>query len=359
VGFGYSKAPDLILVDFITREVFDSGLLTADVVNGSVNSIDIKETPYGLSLNRTEIVSINNDNGYAINTIEANSGVATCYLETPILGFLEDPFRVGDKIFVEGITQYDSGTGYNSSDNGYHFFTVSGFTNSIPAVLEFNVSEFSTNPGIAKTIQNSLSSVIHYNDYPKFTVEKTLTNFTVGEELLVLVNNQYVQTDLKVTKSTNDSIKISGDYELVGNEKIKGQKSGVIATIQNLEKNRGSFEVKSSIEKDLGWKDDIGKLNDDKQVISDNDYYQNLSYSVNSSIQYEDLSTPVNRLLHTSGMKNFADTQIQNITGSGIKTAVDGSFEILDFVRENRVDEIKNFDYVYDTDASTKTKFIK
>ena len=360
VGFGYNKSPDLILVDSITREVFDSGLLTANIVNGSVNSITIKETPYGLSSNQTEIVSINNDNGYPINTIETYSGIATCYLETPVLGFSEDPFRVGDKIFVEGITQYGgSGTGYNSSDKGYNFFTVSGFTNSIPAVLEFSVSGFSTNPGIAKTTQNSLSSIIHYDDYPKFTVEKTLTNFIVGEELLVLVNNQYVQTDLKVTKSTNDSIKISGDYELVGNEKIKGQKSGVIAIIGNIEKNRGSFEVESSIKKNLGWKDDIGKLNEDKQVIPDNDYYQNLSYSVNSSVQYEDLSVPVNRLLHTSGMKNFADTQIQNTTRSGIKTVVDGSFEILDFIRENRVDEIKNFDYVYDIDASTKTKFIK
>jgi len=360
-GFGYSKEPDLIIVDSVTREVFDSGLLIPKLSNGTINSVEIKEIPYGISSNQTEIISINNDNGYAISSIQTSgAGIVTCYLETPVLGFTEDPFAVGDKIFVEGVVNYDSGNGYNSKDIGYNFVTVTSFTNSIPTSLEFNISGLSTNPGIAKTTQDSLAFITRYKDYPTFTINKEFARFTLGENILVYVNGKYVRTDIVITNSIKDSIKIRGDYQLLIGSKIKGEKSGVTATIIDIQNNTGAFEVGSSTRKNFGWKDDIGKLNDDKQFVADNDYYQNLSYSVNSPIEYDRLSTPVNRLLHTSGMKNFADTQIERSANAGIKTTKDGSFEILDFINESRVDAINNFDLVYDIDSILpRTKFIK
>ena len=45
-------------------------------------------------------------------------------------------------------------------------------------------------------------------------------------------------------------------------------------------------------------------------VIADNDYYQNLSYAIQSPQTFEEIIDPVNRLVHTSGLKNFADTGI-------------------------------------------------
>ena len=41
---------------------------------------------------------------------------------------------------------------------------------------------------------------------------------------------------------------------------------------------------------------------------TDNDYYQNLSYTVKSSS--DKFVNPVNRLVHPSGLKNLADTAI-------------------------------------------------
>jgi hypothetical protein len=360
-GINYNSSPDLIVVDSITREVFDSGLLVSKLSGGSISEVSIEEYPYGISSNESNIIAINNDNGYTVKTIEtSNTGVATCYLETPVLGFTKHPFSVGDKIFVEGIVNSDSGTGYNSKDNGYNFFTVTNFTNTIPATVEFNVSNHSSNPGIAKTVQDSLATIVNYNDYPKFTVVKEFGEFILGEKLLVYVSGQYIQSDLEILKSTNDSIKIYGDYQLQKGQKIKGIKSGVIATIDSIVNNYGSFDTGSSTRKDFGWKNDIGKLNDDKQNLADNDYYQNLSYSVNSSIDYETLSVPVNRLVHTAGMKNFADTQIQSVVESGIKTSKNVSFEVLDIIDENRVDQVKNFDFVYDFNTlENKSKFVK
>jgi len=359
-GSGYSHPPDVILVDSVTREVFDSGLLELSLDNKTIGSIKIVETPYGLSENETEVLTINNDNGYSINKIESSSGFATCYLSTPVLGFSIPPFDIGDAIFVEGILNSDSGTGYNSSDYGYKFFTVSGFTNSIPATVEFSVSGLSTNAGVAKTTQDGIPSIINYKNYPLFSLEKSFSQFRNGETLLVYIGDEYIETDLEILKSSDESLKIFGDYALKVNDKIKGKGTGTIATINSIEENLGKFNIGVKLRKDLGWKNDVGKLNDDKQFIADNDYYQNLSYSVKSPIEYDEMSINVNRLLHPSGMKNFADTEIQENVSAGIRTTVDNSFEILDFINEDRVDQVHHFDQVLDIDsAGNKTKFVK
>ena len=359
-GSGYSYPPDVILVDSVTREIYDSGLLEVSLDNRTIGSIKIVETPYGLSENETEVLTINNDNGYSINKIEASSGFATCYLSTPVLGFTTPPFDIGDQIFVEGLVNSDSGTGYNSSDYGYRFFTVSGFTNTIPATVEFSVSGLSTNPGVAKTTQDGIPSIINYKNYPLFSLEKSFSKFRNGETLLVYIGDEYIETDLEIIESSDENVKVFGDYVLKVNDKIKGSKSGTIATINTIEENFGKFNIGVKLRKDLGWKNDVGKLNDDKQFIPDNDYYQNLSYSVKSPIEYDEMSVPVNRLLHPSGMKNFADTEIQQNVSAGIRTTEDNSFEILDFINEDRVDQVQHFDQVLDIDSiGNKTKFVK
>ena len=57
-------------------------------------------------------------------------------------------------------------------------------------------------------------------------------------------------------------------------------------------------------------------------VLPDNDYYQNLSYTIQSPQTFEDIIDPVNRLVHTSGLKNFADTGITSTARSGISLMV-------------------------------------
>jgi len=100
-------------------------------------------------------------------------------------------------------------------------------------------------------------------------------------------------------------------------------------------------------------------LDQDNQVIPNNDYYQNLSYTVKSPITYQDLRTPVNSLLHTSGLKNFADTGITSTTTSQISSS-NATTIIRDVIEENRVDTIYDFDLVKDIDiVETSSKFLK
>ncbi|MEC8553224.1 MAG: hypothetical protein VXY93_22200, partial [Pseudomonadota bacterium] len=112
---------------------------------------------------------------------------------------------------------------------------------------------------------------------------------------------------------------------------------------------------------DQGWNDDIGKLSQDYQRVPDNDYYQNLSYTVQSPIPYTDLIDPVNRLVHTTGLKNFSDTGITSTATSGI-SSVSNLVLSRDLITEKRVDTINNLDLVIDTDTlenNTKSKFVK
>ena len=71
-----------------------------------------------------------------------------------------------------------------------------------------------------------------------------------------------------------------------------------------------------------------------------------------SSIEWDKFVNSVNRLVHPSGLKNFADTSIQSIadtrTGIGETQSVVSSI-ILDVISDNlRVDAINNFDFVTD-----------
>ena len=147
---------------------------------------------------------------------------------------------------------------------------------------------------------------------------------------------------------------------MVGGQLIKGFVSGTIATINNISKNSGRFDISYSLRQDQGWNDDIGKLSQDYQRVPDNDYYQNLSYSVKSSVTYDTLVSSVNRLLHTSGLKNFADVGITSITNAGITTSSFADTLALDFIDQKRVDTINNFDFALDIDTDAgKSKFLK
>ena len=258
-----------------------------------------------------EIFALNNSNGASIQSIDynASSGIVTCTLVTPILGFTTAPFSVGEEIFVEGIQQYTHsnltpGNGFNSEDNGFNFFKVSSVVNNNPATVSFDLSLFTSNAGVAKTSQNSFAQIISKNDYPSFSVTQEIYNFVVGEQISAFNGESFTPVNLVVSESTNEFIKVieskPGSFNLIEGQKIRGANSGNIATINQISENTGRFTIDYSLRENQGWRDDVGKLSQDYQVLPDNNYYQNLSYTVKSSITYDDLVNPVNRLLHLS-----------------------------------------------------------
>ena len=360
-GEGYASAPFITLINPTTRNVINSGLIEPKITGSAISSLDIKIQPKGLPDETVEVFATNNNNGVAIEKVESsNTGIFTCTISTPGIGntFNTPPFAVGDEVFIEGIIKYSSdGDGFNSSDYGYKFFKVREYsTAGINDTVSIGVSEFTTNTGIAKTIQDFSGVIINKNDCPTFKVVQEPSKFFIGE---TLSSNQIIK-DLEVTESDGDSLKVSGSYELSIGEVVTGNESGTVATIKSLNLNEGTFGVGYSNIENIGWDTETGKLSEDFQVTPDNNYYQNLSYSVKSSITYRDQQSPVESLVHTSGLKNFADTGISSSTNAGLTTTNDGITIIYDVIDEKRVDTINNFDNVIDIDVvDSKSKFLK
>ena len=374
-GSRYLKDPDVILINDTTREVVDTDSLLAKAPNGAISEIQQLAPLFGLQSEPHRLVFINNSNGVGISTMTGDgiSGIATCTLITPILGFVTPQFNVGDEIFVEGIELSGKGDGYNSSNYDYRFFKVKTYVNTSPAKLEFEIVDgsgvgLSTNVGLAKTVQSGYATIINKNNYPDVNVIQERAKFFPNEQLYVDTTGAgFVAEDIFVTIIRDDYIKVEGKYDLNTGDKIKGVVSGAVADITGVSRNNGYFDIDFSSKQNIGWRDDTGKISVDHQVIPNNDYYQNLSYSVKSPITWDEQSAPVNSIVHPAGLKNFADV---GITSTGSSTAGLGgtttSIAILDVVNERRVDIINNFDNTVDFDVRQnalsnfdQSKFVK
>lgn len=365
-GYGYISEPQVVVVNNNTRTVLDNGLIKPILTANSITSLNIDVPPKGISDQSAELFTVNNTNGISIKQVQSsNTGIFTCILTTPSAGFSTDAFAVNDEVFLEGIQKYSaSGDGFNSSDYGYKFFTVTKYENKFtPGLTDdqvtVSIAGLGTNTGIAKTIQDSFGTIISKDNYPTFTISLKPSAFEVGEKII----SNGIERDLEVTGyDDTGSLKVFGSYDLSTNEIIKGKTSGNIATIESLVKYNGMYEIQFSNRKDEGWDTETGKLSEDYQVLADNDYYQNLSYSIKSNQQWKDIRTPVNSLVHSVGTKNFSDTEVISDEDDkiGISSFSDNTTIVRDYIDEKRVDTINNFDFVKDIDlVNERSKFLK
>ena len=362
-GSNYITPPNIEIINSSTGKKINSGFLEPVMLENSILAVNIVETPVGLPARPVTLRATNNTNGIVItDVISNNTGIFTCKISTPPGGFDANnlPFASNDRVFIEGIQKVGTaGSGFNSSDYGFNLLKVDKYENLQPqAKVTIDVSEFGTSAtGTAVGVLTNFATVINQSDYPEFFVIQNQSNFQLGET--IIVNN--VKTNLEITSSEPAKLKIFGDSELNVGDKIKGFITGSECEVQKVSKNTARLKTNFSVLKDLGWEDDIGKLNDDFQLLPDNDYYQNMSYSIQSPIEWDNLKTSVNNLVHTSGMKNFADVGVSSSTNSGLSTDSDNEITIIrDLFSNKRVDEIKNIDTVRDINITGNTsRFIK
>ena len=363
-GLDYTSAPDLLVFNPVKNIVANNTSLQAIAPSQTISDVNVVAPINGLDSIQHRVVAINNSNGVGINSVETSVGLVTCYLETPTNGFAVEPFAINDEVFVEGIIQVGEagigtqggvglgtttlGDGFNSENYNYQFFKVVDYIKGTPSKLKFSIAGLTTNPGVAKTFQSGFAVVINKKKYPDIRPIQTRGQFDLQEKLTV--NN--VQSDLTVVEIRDDYIKVGGLDPIKPTDRITGNISGTSAEIISLNENQAKFNIDFSSRQEYGWLDDTGKLSEDYQVIPNNDYYQNLSYSVKSPIVWDQFVNPVNRLVHPSGLKNFADTEIQNNVNVGIGTTLNAiSNLIIDLINEpRRVDATNNFDFVKDFD---------
>ena len=369
-GNNYSSAPNLLLFNPVTNTVIDDSSLQPIIPNQTIIDVEVIAPINGLDSVSHRVVAFNNSNGVGINSVITapypNAGIITCFIETPTNGFVNEPFAIGDKVFVEGLLRVGeagigntqggittnttvTGDGFNSENHNYEFFDVQDYIKGTPSKLVFSIAGFTTNPGIAKTFQSGYATLVNKKNYPEIRPVQKRGVFELNEKLNV--DNQ--PTDLTIVEIRDDYVKVDGLFNIKKGDRIAGRISGVSAEIISIIDNKARFNIDFSNRQEYGWLDGTGKLSEDYQVIPDNNYYQNLSYSVKSPIVWDKFVSPLNSIVHPAGLKNFADTSVQTAVdvtiGSG---STSFSTIILDVVDEKiRVDAINNFDYVKDFDT--------
>lgn len=367
-GKNYISEPNLKLVNTVTGKEVNSGFIKATMGQNSISEIEIINQPSGLDAVTHKIFTVRNSNGIPIVGVTTYlNGIVECEIRTPpITGFSVAPFSAGDLIFVEGIEKASftdelgnvssPGTGFNSDDNGYNFFEVTEFVNSDPAVLKYNIGKYTNSAGVPLPKQTVFSSIVNVKNYPVFEINQKYARFIDNES--ISVNN--IPTDIKIKESSDSSVKLFNVEDNISkNDIIKGSVSGSVAKISQFFTYSGRYSVDSSNESRSGWKTNVGKLNLDTQVIPDNDYYQNLSYSIKSPIEYDKFVGPVNSLIHPIGLKNFADVGITSAATISIGSS-EKLLTTLNFVAEKRVDTINVFDFAADYDTtSNSSQFIR
>jgi len=374
-GKNIVSKPELHLVNLVSRKKVLNGLFEVQLGKNNISQVNIIQKPTGLESVNHQIFTINNSNGISIEQItSATNGIVECIIRTPpITGYTIPPFEVGDLVFVEGIVKPSKtdefgvvtypGDGFNSIDHGYNFFKVVEFINTDPAILKYDISEYTLTPGkipaeFSAFSPSQFTAITNIKNYPIFQLTQIIDNFVDNENIII---NGNVSNAL-VKKSSSNSLNIFDPNNSLKNyDIIRGVSSGAIAKISRVfNYDNVRYTIDSTNKKELGWKTDIGKLNTDLQVTADNDYYQTLAYSVQSPIEYINFVDYVNNLVHPIGTKNFADVGITSAARSSIGSS-ETLLTTLDFVQEKRIDTIDNFDLVVDYntvgDSSTLIKF--
>ena len=352
-GKSYINAPQLIIYDKLTGKVVDSGLITCELSDSAVTSVKINVPPSGLSENDFGIAPIRNSNGISILEAFADSGILTCKISTPILGYKKEPLEIGDSVYVEGITA-ESGEGYNSADYKFDSFIVSDYNDAVnPRQVTFDLNGISTNPGTGATAIYGFGNITKTEFLATFEVTKGFSSFVPNEQFK-RNNDPLADVRLDFINVNSANLIVSGAEDLEIGDLLIGKLSGSSAIITGVEEFDGNFNIQSSVKSVVGWRDNVGLINDTNQVLPDNDYYQNLSYAIESPKTYEDLVTYVNDIVHPTGLKNFANTEIitdaelpgYKAVGETFKPAEDGGELVLDLTTEEplRVDAIYPFD---------------
>ena len=316
-GKNYLTPPDFVVFNSKTNSVNENAKFEAEIEGGAVSKVKIVTAGGNLSSGDVELLAVNNSNGVGIISATYSDPNVTLRLQTPLTGFNTDipfPFNVGDKVFVENVG-VSTGNGYNSSDNLYQSFTLTGidtaFGNVNGATITYEVDK---DPGTHDFQKYGV--VIRDQDLAKFKVNLIESSFLTGEpvvsssgkEAKVIVGDGKTRNVLRIDTLVGFN---TGDV-------ITGKFSKAGGTIDSTQQYTGHFDLDTSTEKPFGWERDTGKTNDFYQRIQDNDYYQSFAYSLKSFVGINSWSEPVDSLAHIAGFKKHSDLLINSVpTGIG------------------------------------------
>ena len=319
IGRGYSYAPDLIAFDGKTGEQIND--LNIGYSLGDSN-VTIFSNTRGINNSTPTILPINNNNGVGISTVGFNTVTKDVTVEMSVGFSTAFPFVVGDKVLIENISVGAASTnkGFNSKDYGYKLFTLTSVTENIGGIgtVAYNLSNDLINgeiPGTADLI-NSSGMITPEKFFPSFEVSLVTGNYLPGEKVISNVNGNQIEGIAQSWDRTTKTLRILSNDDFTKGAKLKGLTSDLIGIASTVTSYESYFDTDVSSLIFSGSQLDSGYLNDNLQRLQDNDYYQNFSYALRSTVAFDDWNDVVSSLNHTMGYKKFGDLQVETSNNS-------------------------------------------
>ncbi len=321
-GTNYTSSPVTIAIDkpsIVTR---------TNLIGNSVDSVDILSNESGLSDSLRIVPTVNSNGVQVIGAVTNSTQMVTLEIRGPVNGFDVDnpfPFAVGDKVFVENIKVTESDAdGYNSSDYEYKYFTLTGIntTGGVESIA-YSIAGIGSTGGTYDRSVSNFGRVVKVEDLASYSPTFEKTSFFENEIVRVPNKNIFgyvAKNGWDPEAQTLKLYNVTGEFNK--NDRIVGDVSNNKAGIDAVFTFDFNLDVSSTVESINKWKDDIGKLNLDRQRLHDNDYYQRFSYAIKGeNIPYLTWRDPVSSLSHTAGFKGFSNL---GITSTGqLSTKVD------------------------------------
>ena len=321
-GINYSQAPKLIVLDGLNNEQLDVEL---DYVLGD-DQVKIIKNTNSLNLVPPTFIPINNTNGFSISSVSYNENtkIVRLGLTNQFSQESDWPFVVGESVLVENIAVGlgTTGKGYNSENYGYSLFEITSLDSNIGgsgAYIEYDLTSFLEDeevPGNVTTFESG--SIIPERFFPIFDASIKTSPFFKGE----IVTNPNGDGIIERFDPLSGFLYVQSDKDFEKGSKIVSQGSGNAGVIKD------SIDFNSTIKLGVGatfisgWQKNSGFLNDSLQVIPNNEYYQNFSYSLKSKVSYDKWDDPVSSLNHISGFEKFGDLVVES-TAVGIVTVAE------------------------------------
>jgi len=350
-GRNYLHPAVLKVVDGYTNRVLDEVDLGYEIGDTSVTILNNTTGMYDVT---PRIVPTQNTNGVGISSLsyDSTTKVVRVYLDQTFSTAREFPYTVGKNILVENVSILPStGEGYNSSDYNYTLFPI---VTSVPqfggsgAYIEYSLEDVLNTGEVPGTIdtRSTVGQIVAEEYFPVFNPVLKTNDFFVGEKVFNGDKTGIVES----WTSNIEQLKIDTPKDFDIGTIVRGESSNTQAVI--LKKWDFDAEITTGVGATVigGWKDNVGFLNDNLQVLPNNEYYQNFSYSLSSKVPYQTWNDPVSNLNHTSGFAKFADYQAESFEsdpGNAVVEPIEANIDVvIDIVGEGDLNCVYDFDFV-------------
>jgi hypothetical protein len=343
-GVNYSQTPDLVVIDGFTGQVVPVEL----EFEKNDNYVTIVENTTALNNVPPQIIPTQNTNGFSISSVSYNTSnnIVRLTFSKQFSDAKDWPFKVGENVIVENVAVGfgTTGKGYNSEDYNYSLFEVTSLDSQLGgsgAYIEYDLTDYLAPGEVPGNVTNTVSgSVTPETFFPIFDPIIETANLFEGEEV---INGEYTGT-VERFDPVGGYLFITSEDDFTVGTIIESMSSGVQARILSNTDFNSTIRLGVGATFIEGWQNNSGFLNDNLQVIPNNEYYQNFSYSLKSRVALDTWDDAVSSLNHTAGFEKFADLVIDN-NAAGIVTAKDVEIStVIDLIGEEALNCFPDFD---------------